>query len=61
VNYGFLAAGQGEKYSNALKKLKPDDLVFGYLKGQGYVGFGTVTQPAMMVRDLPLIWLAFSA
>jgi hypothetical protein len=49
--YGFLSAGQGEKYSNAMKKLKPGDLVFGYMKGVGYVGFGTVTQPAMMVRD----------
>jgi hypothetical protein len=49
--YGFLSAGQGEKYSNAMKKLKPGDLVFGYMRGLGYVGFGTVTQPAMMVRD----------
>ena len=49
--YGFLSAGQGEKYGNAMKKLKPSDLVFGYMKGRGYVGFGTVTQPAMMVRD----------
>jgi hypothetical protein len=49
--YGFLSAGQGEKYSNAMKKLKPGDLVFGYMSGLGYVGFGTVTQPATMVRD----------
>ena len=31
--------------------MKPGDLVFGYMKGIGYVGFGTVTQAAMMVRD----------
>jgi Endonuclease NucS len=49
--YGFLAAGQGEKYGNAMKKLKPSDLVFAYMKGIGYVGFGTVTQSATMVRD----------
>jgi hypothetical protein len=49
--YGFLSAGQGERYGNAIKKLKPDDLVFGYMKGHGYVGFGTVTRPAVMVRD----------
>jgi hypothetical protein len=49
--YGFLSAGQGEKYGNAMKKLKPGDLVFAYMKGLGYVGFGTVTQAAMMARD----------
>jgi hypothetical protein len=49
--YGFLSAGQGEKYGNAMKKLKPGDHVFGYMKGLGYVGLGTVTQEAMMARD----------
>jgi endonuclease NucS-like protein len=49
--YGFLSAGDGEKYSNAMKKLKPGDVVFGYMAGLGYVGFGTVTQPTTMVRD----------
>ncbi len=49
--YGFLSAGQGEKYGNAMKKLKLGDLVFAYLKGLGYVGFGAVTQSAAMVRD----------
>jgi hypothetical protein len=34
-----------------MKKLKPDDLVFAYMKGLGYVGFGTVTQSATMARD----------
>jgi hypothetical protein len=49
--YGFLSAGQGEKYGNAMKQLKPGDLVFAYMKGLGYVGFGTVMQSAVMVRD----------
>ena len=34
-----------------MKKLKPGDHVFGYMKGLGYVGLGTVTQEAMMARD----------
>jgi hypothetical protein len=34
-----------------MKKLKPGDPVFAYMKGLGYVGFGTVTQSATMVRD----------
>jgi hypothetical protein len=49
--YGLLSAGQGEKASNAMKKLEAGDLVFAYMKGLGYVGFGTVTQSAKMVRD----------
>jgi hypothetical protein len=49
--YGFLSAGQGEIYGNAMKKLKPGDHVFAYMKGIGYVGFGTVTQGAVMARD----------
>jgi hypothetical protein len=49
--YGFLTAGQGEKYGNAMKKLKPGDMVFAYMKGTGYVGFGTITEAASMARD----------
>jgi hypothetical protein len=49
--YGFLSAGQGEKYSNAMKKLKVGDNIFAYMKGLGYVGFGTITQPALMARE----------
>ena len=49
--YGFVSAGNGERYGNAMKKLKPDDLIFAYMKGLGYVGFGVVTQPATMARD----------
>lgn len=49
--YGFLSAGQGEKYGKPMKKLKLGDLVFAYMKGIGYVGFGSVTTNAAMVRD----------
>lgn len=49
--YGFVSAGNGERYGNAMKKLKLGDLIFAYMKERGYVGFGVVTQPATMVRD----------
>jgi hypothetical protein len=51
VKYGFVGAGQGPKYSQPLKKLKPGDAVFGYMKGLGYVGFGEVTGESRMIRD----------
>jgi hypothetical protein len=31
--YGFICAGQGAKYSAAMKKLKEGDLIFAYMKG----------------------------
>lgn len=49
--YGFISAGQGERYSKALKKLKTGDKLFAYMKGNGYVGYGEVTAEAKMVRD----------
>ncbi len=49
--HGFLAAGGGPKYSGPLRKLKTGDLIFAYMKQRGYVGFGKVTQPAMLASD----------
>jgi hypothetical protein len=51
LRYGVLSAGQGEKYSAPLKKLREGDHVFAYLKGLGYVGYGTVIRPAIMFCD----------
>ena len=51
VKYGFLSAGQGKIYGEAMKKLKVGDKVFAYMKGSGYVGFGCVTQEAVMAKD----------
>lgn len=49
--YGFLSAGQGRLYSDAIKRLKPGDRVFAYMKGLGYVGFGEVETEPMMAGD----------
>ena len=49
--YGFIGAGQGKRYSSALKRLKVGDKIYAYMKGLGYVGFGEVTQPAKMIKD----------
>lgn len=49
--YGFLAAGQGSKYSDPLKKLKLGDKVFAYMKSLGYVGYGEVCKDAVTVKD----------
>lgn len=49
--YGFLSAGQGAVYSNALKKLEVGSAVYAYISGFGYVGLGKVTQTAVPIRD----------
>jgi hypothetical protein len=49
--YGFISAGQGEWYSSALERLSIGDEIFAYMKGRGYVGRGTVTEEAMMIKD----------
>ncbi|MEH6442840.1 MAG: hypothetical protein V7784_02995 [Oceanospirillaceae bacterium] len=46
-----IAAGQGARYSNSLKKLRVGDRIFAYLKGAGYVGFGEILHEAVMVKD----------
>jgi len=49
--YGFIGAGQGQRYSTPLKRLHGGDRVFAYLKGHGYVGFGVVDVEAKMIRE----------
>ena len=51
VRYGFSSAGQGKAYSRPLKKLHVGDKIFAYIKGAGYVGFGEITQEALMIKD----------
>lgn len=48
---GFLAAGGGRFWSGALDKLEPGSRVYAYQKGAGYVGFGTITQAAVMANE----------
>lgn len=49
--YGFLSAGQAPWYSKAMKRLSEGDLVFAYMKGLGYVGYGKVNQQAKPIRE----------
>ena len=54
VRFGYIGAGQGARYREALLKLSPGDKIFAYLKGSGYVGYGEITAAAVMVRDFQL-------
>lgn len=50
-NFGFLAAGQGPKWSNPIRTLNPGDIVVAYLKSKGYVGIGRVLEKAKRALD----------
>lgn len=52
--YGFVSAGGGEWYSQTLRKLPVGARIFVYIPGHGYVGIGTVTEPAMRAMDATL-------
>jgi hypothetical protein len=49
VKYGYIGAGQGEKYSRPLRHLKVGDRIFAYMKGLGYVGYGEVAKEAVPI------------
>ncbi len=52
--YGFLAAGQGKKYSDPLKSLENGDVVVAYLKKSGFVGIGRVVDKAVCINNFRL-------
>lgn len=55
VEYGFLSAGKGRKYSRTLEALKPGRRVCAYIPKVGYVGVGTVTSTATPIKDFPFL------
>jgi hypothetical protein len=52
--FGFISAGQHQKYSRCLMKLKIGDVVYAYLNKHGYVGFGEIIAEARMAKDVQL-------
>ena len=52
--FGFMSAGTDVRFRRFAQRLRPGDLVFAYLSGYGYVGYGEVTNSAVMVRDFVL-------
>lgn len=51
LQYGYLSAGNGVKYSKPLYRLEVGDKVFAYIKKRGYVGYGEVTETACPIRE----------
>lgn len=51
TKYGYISAGGGPRWINAIKKLSPGDKIFAYIKGAGYVGYGLVEESAIPVNE----------
>lgn len=52
--YGFISAGQGKKWGDAMKGFEKGDVVVAYLKNHGFAGIGSVIQKAKMIRDVTI-------
>jgi hypothetical protein len=64
--HGFISAGQGTKWRDAMLGFNPGDVVVAYLKGYGFVGIGRILTKAKMVNDIringhPLLSLKLNA
>jgi uncharacterized protein len=54
VRYGFISAGQGTRWRDAMLGFNIGDVVAAYLKGYGYVGIGQLTSRAKPIRDVSI-------
>ena len=52
--YGFISAGQGTRWRDAMLGFNIGDIVVAYLKGKphGYVGIGRIKTKAKMIREV---------
>lgn len=48
---GFISAGQGIRWRDAMLGFNPGDVFAAYLKRHGFVGIGQIKTPAKMIRD----------
>jgi uncharacterized protein len=52
--YGFISAGQGVQWGNAISGFREGDIVAAYLKGRGFVGIGRIDARAKPIRDVKI-------
>ncbi len=50
--FGFVSAGQGLKYRDAICGLEVGDIIASYSNGHGYVGIGQITTRAKPIREV---------
>ncbi len=52
--YGFISAGNGKKYRDAMDGFEVDDIFAAYLKKHGYVGIGRIKSKAEMIKNVKI-------
>jgi len=52
VEFGFISAGQGTRWRDAMFGFNPGDVFAAYLKKRGFVGIGRIKTKARMIRDV---------
>ena len=54
VQFGFISAGQGKRWRDAMLGFNQGDAVAAYLKRHGFVGIGKIKSQATMIRDVSI-------
>lgn len=50
--FGFISAGQGSRFRDAMRGFNEGDVVAAYLKGNGFVGIGKLTARAKPINEV---------
>jgi hypothetical protein len=50
--WGFISAGQGVRWRDAIREFQVGDTIAAYVKGDGFVGIGRITQKAKPIRSV---------
>jgi hypothetical protein len=51
---GFISAGQGTRWRDAICAFRTGDIIAAYLKKSGFVGIGRITQSAIPIRNVKI-------
>jgi hypothetical protein len=54
VQFGFISAGQGARWRDAMRGFNEGDVIAAYLKGRGFVGIGKLTSHARPIREVTM-------
>ncbi len=54
VKFGFISAGHGARWRDAMLGFQQNDVVAAYTKGRGFVGIGQLTSPAKPIREVTI-------
>jgi uncharacterized protein len=54
VEFGFISAGQGARWRDAMRGFNEGDVFAAYLKSHGFVGVGKILSRAMKIQDVKI-------